>query len=161
MTERERIEDELRRAWDGHPWHGSPLRELLDGVTAEQAAAHPIAGAHSIWELVVHMTAWTREVLRRIQDGVARDPEDGDWPAVADTSAAAWRAALHALGEAHAQVVAAVAELPETKMDELIREVRERPAGSDVSHAVLLHGLAQHHAYHAGQIALLRRAAAD
>ncbi|HET6762995.1 MAG TPA: DinB family protein [Longimicrobiaceae bacterium] len=158
MTERERIEDELRRAWDGDPWHGSPVRELLDGVTAQQAAAHPIAGAHGIWELVLHMTSWTREVLRRLHDGVARDPQDGDWPAVVDTSDEAWHAAIQALGDAHAQVAAAVGELPQARMDEMIGEARDRPAGSGVSYAVLLHGLAQHHAYHAGQIALLRKA---
>jgi len=158
MTERERIADELQRAWDGDPWHGSPVRALLDGVTAQQAAAHPIAGAHGIWELVLHMTSWTREVLRRLQDGIARDPQDGDWPAVGETGDAAWRAAVQALGDAHAQVVAAVADLPEERMEAVIGEARDRPAGSGVSHAVLLHGLAQHHAYHAGQIALLRRA---
>jgi hypothetical protein len=35
---------------------------LLAGVSPEEAAAHPIAGAHSIGELVLHMTAWTCEV---------------------------------------------------------------------------------------------------
>jgi len=32
------------------------------------------------------------------------------------------------------------------------------PLGSGVPFEVMLHGLAQHNAYHAGQIALLRRA---
>ncbi|MDB4952384.1 MAG: DinB family protein [Gemmatimonadetes bacterium] len=158
MTEVERIGDELRRAWDGDPWHGSPLRALLDGVTAEQAATRPLAGAHTVWELVLHLTAWTREVRRRLRDGVAREPEDGDWPPVASTAPQAWAAAVEALGGAHQEVLAAVAELSERRMDEVIGDERSPALGSGVSHAVLLHGLAQHHAYHAGQIALLRKA---
>ena len=34
--------------------------EVLEGVSAEAAAAHPVAGAHSIWELVLHLTGTYR-----------------------------------------------------------------------------------------------------
>lgn len=56
--ETERIADQLRRAWEGDAWHGPPLKKALDGLTARQAAAHPIAGAHSIWDLALHIAAW-------------------------------------------------------------------------------------------------------
>ena len=32
-----RIDDELRRAYDGDCWHGAPLREILNGVTSATA----------------------------------------------------------------------------------------------------------------------------
>ena len=38
------------------------------------------------------MTAWTREVTRRLGGGTPALPEDGDWPAVAEVSEAAWKA---------------------------------------------------------------------
>ncbi|HEX5726887.1 MAG TPA: DinB family protein [Longimicrobiaceae bacterium] len=157
MTESERILDELRRAWDGDPWHGSPVREVLAGVTAAEAAARPLPRAHSIWELVLHLTAWTREVTRRVRTGVSREPEEGDWPPVGDTGEAAWRAALAALEEANQELFAAVAGLRDGQVDEVLGEARDRPLGSGVPYGVMLHGLAQHHAYHAGQIALLRK----
>jgi len=50
MTEIERILDQLKRAYEGNAWHGPSVREALNGVTPEQAAAHPLSGAHSIWE---------------------------------------------------------------------------------------------------------------
>jgi hypothetical protein len=31
-------------------------------------------------EIVLYMTGWTREVARRLRDGIAREPEAGDWP---------------------------------------------------------------------------------
>jgi uncharacterized damage-inducible protein DinB len=156
MTERERIADELRRAWDGEPWHGSPLKQNLAGVTAAVAAAHPIPGAHSIWELVLHLATWCREVRRRVRDGVARDPIDADFPAVGETTEAAWGDAVRALEGAHEEVLAAVAALADDAVDRAMPD--ERGQGHEVSYAVLLHGLSQHYAYHSGQIALLCRA---
>jgi len=43
----------VKRAFDGPMWHGPALAELVAGVSSEEAAAHPVPGAHSIWELVL------------------------------------------------------------------------------------------------------------
>jgi hypothetical protein len=58
MKETERIRDQLHRAFAGDAWHGPSVLEILENVTASQAATRPIAGAHSIWELVLHIKAW-------------------------------------------------------------------------------------------------------
>lgn len=155
----DRIADELRRAWDGDPWHGDPVRALLDGLSAADAAARPIPGAHTAWEIVLHLATWTREVTRRLATGVAHDPEDPDWPAVpAPATEEAWHAAVDELARAHEELVDAVLRLAADRLDAPLGDVRDRAAGTGVSHAVLLHGAAQHLAYHGGQIALLRRA---
>jgi len=155
-AEGERLLDELRRAWDGDPWHGDPVRRVLQGITAQQAAARPLPHAHGVWDIVLHMTSWTREVTRRLRDRVAREPEDGDWPAPG-TGEGEWNAALQGLARAHAELLDAVAAFPPAELDQTVGEARDRPLGAGVSYAVMLHGLAQHHAYHAGQIALLRK----
>jgi uncharacterized damage-inducible protein DinB len=160
-SEVERIVDQLQREHNGDPWHGSPLLQVLDGVTAGQAAARPVRGAHSIWELVLHVTAWKKEVRRRVEGAAAAEPEDGDWPMVGQPAPDSWAAALKDLQAAHDRLVAAVAALPETRLYEATRDERERPLGSGVSHYVLLHGMVQHDVYHAGQIAILKRALAD
>jgi hypothetical protein len=155
-AERETILDELRRAWDGDPWHGDPLRRVLDGVTVEQAAARPLPGAHSIGELVLHLASWSREVARRLGDRVARDPEVGDWPPFAGGEQG-WRAALDGLARAHGELLAAVEAFPPGELSSMVGDERDRPLGAGVSFAVMLHGTAQHYAYHAGQAALLRK----
>jgi uncharacterized damage-inducible protein DinB len=154
MMERDRILDELRRAWDGDPWHGDSLGAILDGLTAERAAQRPIAAAHSAWEIVLHLASWSREVARRLRDRVARDPIDGDWPSARGD----FGEAVEALGRAHAELLAAVAEFPPAELDTTVGDARDRPLGAGVTYAVMLHGVAQHLAYHAGQIALLRKA---
>ena len=71
MTEIDRILDQLKRAFEGHAWHGPSLKELLNGVTAQQAHARPLANAHSIWELVQHIAVW-EDVGRRRLGGETR-----------------------------------------------------------------------------------------
>ena len=156
VAERDHLLDELRRAWDGDPWHGDSLRRVLQGITAAQASARPIPRAHSIWELVLHLTAWTREVTRRLRDRVAREPLDGDWP-VPGSGEGEWSAALDALSRAQAELLDAVAAFPPAKLDHVVGDERDRPLGAGVTYAVMLHGVSQHLAYHAGQIALLRK----
>jgi hypothetical protein len=84
MPEADRLIDQFRRAHDGDPWHGSPLKEILEGVTADQAARRPSNGAHSIWELALHITAWRNEVARRATGAPAGEPVEGDYPPVGD-----------------------------------------------------------------------------
>ena len=66
---------------------------ILDGVTHAQAAAKPIAAAHSIWELVLHIAAWKNEVRRRLSGAPAGEPREGDWPSLGETSGRVARSA--------------------------------------------------------------------
>lgn len=156
MSEIERIIDELQREHAGEPWHGSPLRQILKGVTAANAAARPLPGGHSIWELVRHITAWKNETRRRLSGAAAADPDEGDWPAVGETTDDRWRQALAALERAHTELVAAIRRVPEAQLSKPTNDPRA-PGGAGVSYYVLLHGIVQHDAYHAGQIAILKK----
>lgn len=160
MTEIERIVDELQREHSGEAWHGSSLRQILRGVTAAQGAARPVAGGHSIWELVLHMAAWKNEVRERLSGRAAADPAEGDWPPVGDTSDERWRQALASLERAHTELVASIRGFPEAKLAEPHNDPRAA-GGLGVSYYVLLHGVVQHDVYHAGQIAILKKAWRD
>jgi uncharacterized damage-inducible protein DinB len=134
------------------------LAALAD-VDVRLATARPAAAVHNISELVVHMTSWTREIVRRLHTGVAQDPVDGDWPRADVTTDAQWHAVVAAFVAANEELRAAIATLDESRLDEHIGDTREPSLGSGVSRYVTLHGLSQHHAYHAGQIAMLKRLA--
>ena len=158
MTEIDRIVDELEREHGGDPWHGNPLRQILDGVDHRQAALRPLAKAQTIWETVLHIVAWKNEVRRRVGGAPAGAPIEGDWPTPPPASAEGWRDALAGLEASHRALVAAVAGLREPALFEPTTDPRERETGLGVSHYVLLHGIVQHDVYHAGQIALLKKA---
>jgi uncharacterized damage-inducible protein DinB len=147
------ILDDLRRGHDGDVWHGSPLRKILDGVTAEIAYARPILNAHSIWEMVAHLAVWDGVVADRIAERRAIEtPDSGDFPAVTESSPEAWAKALGDLDRQHARLVEVASKLDESRLVETV-------AGKGYSTAHMLRGVMQHVAYHAGQIALLRKLA--
>ncbi len=151
MREIAGIIDQLHRSLEGDAWHGPSIREILQDLTATQAAAHPVSGGHSIWELVHHVTAWVRAVRSRVLGNVCELEGEADWPPVRDTSEPAWMAAFEELRRSQSELVATLETLTD---DDLNGPVPNR----DHDRAHLLHGLIQHHAYHAGQMALLRRA---
>ena len=157
MDEVTRIVDQLEREHSGDPWHGSPLSQILEGVTHAQAAKKPIASAHSIWELVLHMAAWKNEVRHRLSGAPAGEPREGDWPAVGDLSERSWQNAREQLELAHRLLVSAVRDLPETKLFEPTNDTRDRATGTGVTYYELLHGIVQHDVYHSGQIAVLKK----
>ena len=152
MSEIKRIKSLLRRAFEGEAWHGPSVMELLKDVTARQAAAHPVDGAHSIWELALHIATWERFVKRRIAEAAALDPtDDENFPTVQDSSEEAWRKALEDIKLAHAELLETVAGLDEARLSEIV-------PGKPYSVYFMLHGVIQHDLYHAGQIALLKKA---
>jgi uncharacterized damage-inducible protein DinB len=153
MAEKDDILTELRLAHDGEPWHGPSRARVLADVTLEEAVRRPGArGGHTIWELVLHMRAWTREVARRVREGSPGVPEEGDYPATGKPSAEAWRAAVESLDAAHADITAAIGDLGDTQLDE-----RVGGSAGGATYRAMLHGLAQHDAYHTGQIAILKK----
>ena len=153
MSKTARIADELRRAFDGEAWHGDSLFEILRGVNAAQASSQPIKNAHCIWELVLHLAAWEGAVQRRMT-GVALELTDAEnFPPVTDTSGAAWQNALKHVRHVHGELIDAVEKFPEAS---LAKQVPGKQ-GAHYNFAYMLHGLAQHAAYHGGQIALLKK----
>jgi len=155
--EADRLIDQFKRAHDGDPWHGSPVKAILKGVTAEQAARTPANGAHSIWALVLHMTGWRNEVAQRAKGKPAGEPAAGDYPEVGDPTPARWKAALAALDASHANLVEVVRGMSDEHLLKPTNDPRSRPLGTGVSYYELLHGIVQHDAYHAGQIAILKK----
>ena len=155
MSESDRIADQFRRAFDGEAWHGPAVLPLLEGVTAEQAAARPIAGAHTIWELTQHIRAWEGACLRRLNGDPAQLPDSEDWSDVNDHSEAAWEKTKRKLVETHEELVEAIASLDDSRLDQPIMQHPQIPFSSTY---VTLHGGVQHDLYHAGQIAILKKA---
>jgi len=151
MTEVARIQDQARRAFEGEAWHGPSLGEVLAGVDFRMAAARPLPRAHGIWEIVLHLTAWKEAVRRRLEGEAVELAPEQDWPAPPKPGEARWNRALDALERSHRQLLAALSEMTD-------RGLAKGVPGKDYSFYFMLHGAVQHDLYHAGQIAVLRKA---
>ena len=154
MTEVDRILDQMKRAFSGDAWHGEAIGKLLVGITAEQAATRPIENAHSVRGIVLHITAWERAVRRRLDGARAELAAEENWPSGDRTDEQAWEREKASLSGVHEELKRAVAQLADAQFDEPIL-----PGMSSVY--VTLHGIIQHSLYHAGQIAILRKAFAE
>jgi uncharacterized damage-inducible protein DinB len=147
MRPTERLLDQLNRAYGGEAWHGPALRNLLDGVTEQQAKSHPVRDGHSIVELVVHITTYIDVVARRVAGNVVESSSVQGWSDVTKTS---WPAAIQELERAEGRLCDAVARLKDEDLDSPVPGAR-RPMYSEIL------GVLQHNVYHAGQIALLKK----
>jgi uncharacterized damage-inducible protein DinB len=146
-----RIVRQMELAFDGEAWHGPALMELLSDVSAETAAARPIASAHTIWELTLHVAAWEEVIRRRLGGEALTLSDEENFPRVPDVSDASWNKAVQALVANHKALLAGASALPDERLG-------DRVPGKDYDVYTMLHGSAQHVIYHAGQIVLLMRA---
>jgi uncharacterized damage-inducible protein DinB len=150
-SEASRIGRQLRASWKGPAWHGPSLTEVLADVDAATAARAPLAGAHTIWELVRHISLWA-SVGRRTLEGAPYpklEPPD-DWP----RPEGEWKDALAELDREQKALIDAVRAMPVSRLEQPVTD------RNGYTFYVLLHGIIQHNLYHAGQIALLKKPAA-
>jgi uncharacterized damage-inducible protein DinB len=145
----ERIAAELRYLYDGPSWLGPSLKELIADVSEERARERPLADAHTIWELVLHITAWLGIARERLSATQIREvgPKE-NWPEVTGS----WQDAVANLELEIDGLETAIRSFPEQRLEE------RAPATEPQTFYVLLHGVIEHSAYHAGQIALLKKA---
>lgn len=130
------------------------MRQILKGVNAKQAQAHPIAHAHSIWELVSHVDAWVKFALDAV-DGTPIPawpamPAEMDWPPVSDASARGWKQAVDSFVSHHLKLVKTIKAFGDERL-------KARVPGRSYNFYQLFQGTIQHAVYHAGQIAMLKK----
>lgn len=152
MNASEHLADQYRRALDGGAWHGPSWRETLEGVSRRTALAKPVAGTHSIAEIVLHEIAWHEIVRQRLLGESPQVTDAESWPAADVAGDAEWESLKTRLLESGHALRETVATFPSERLH------ASRPGLSDTWYG-LVAGELQHMLYHAGQIPILRRAA--
>lgn len=136
-------------------WHGGPTPlGALRGVTAAQACWIPTPRRKSIWALTLHIAYWKYAVRRRLErgprGGFPRQPSN--WPALpARPDARHWAADIAVLREEHERLMRVIAEFSPAQLGQRM------PTGKRWTYGELVIGIANHDAYHTGQIQLLKR----
>ena len=149
------IADELISTLNGEAWYGDSVRKILESVTYQQADSHPISSAHSIWELVHHIDAWCKFANGAVQGipipGWPDMPKEQDFPRVIKKDDRAWQEAVRSLFKNHEDLVEAIRGFGDSHLEETV-------PGRPYSFYRLFQSATQHAIYHAGQIALLKKA---
>lgn len=145
----------LQELLRGQGSHADPVA-IVSGLSPE-LAGRPLAGAqHTIWQLVWHLNYWMDYELRSLAGPEVPYPEHAaeSWPlSSAPTTIEEWDAEVERFArrvEALAAWGRRVAQDPEA--DRVVHPGQQERV-SDV-----LWQMTAHNSYHAGQVALLRRA---
>ena len=152
MGETSHVWESLQRAYEGNAWHGPGLRPLLRQVDAAAASAHPVRRGRSIWEVTTHLCLLEDRARRHLEGERLPEPQPGDtWCPMTEDTAEAWTRTLDCLDCFHAALGTVLARFPDARLAETV-------PGRDYPYYVLVHGLAQHELFHAGQLTVLMQA---
>ena len=157
MTTPEKLTTQLIQILSGDPWYGSNVYDILAQISFEAAYEKPPGSIHNIAEIVLHMVAWTEEVMDRMNGMTAGIPTSGDWPETGAPDEQKWQNYFDDLKLVNVNLLGVIQNFPPEQWDDPINDERNRELGTGVSYEALIEGLIQHHVYHSGQIALLLR----
>lgn len=150
-TEIERVLEQVDRSYAGDAWHGPSIAEAFEGVDVKTAMARVPSCAHTIAELAVHLEYVQDAVLKRLEGRGRLTTEADCWPALPHPfTESEWSALQQRIREGAAALGRAIAAFPAARLDQPLVE-----GGSSAS--MNMHGQAQHNAYHAGQIMLMKK----
>ncbi len=139
----------LKETYEGDPWHGRSIKDLLSEVSPEAGLQKPDSNSHSIAELIYHLVTWREFTISRLQ------PEEGknteyfekiDWRPLDLNRKQTWEEGLRLLEESEQRLLKVLEGFTDSILTETVTERK-------CNFKVLLYGLVQHEAYHGGQIA--------
>jgi len=157
MTISEELSGKLQTILSGDAWYGPPVYKIIEGISFEAAYEKPPGSAHNIAEIVLHMIAWTEEVMDRMNGLPSGIPTSGDWPPTGAPDEQKWQNYVEDLKLVNVNLIGIIQKFSPEQWDELTTDERDRELGTGVTYEELINGLIQHHIYHSGQIALLNR----
>ena len=146
-TDHKILEAAVGVALSGKAAHAG-TRNLFDGLNWKVAGMRPEGAPHSVFQLLSHMSYWQDWAVKWLDGGNPPIPKhaSASWPAKpAPASAKAWRQAVRAF---------------RSGLDGLARRARRKDLlAKRGKHTRLgmLHAIASHNSYHAGQVALVRQ----
>lgn len=139
--------DLFRRTFDGTPWHGPAVMEVLRSLKIEQTDLR-VGDSHSIGELVAHIVAWREFAIKKLEGDAAYGvSEEANFPMM---TAEKWPAMLERLEASQQRILELLEVMPAEKLDEIT-------PGKAHALYILLHGVVQHDLYHLGQIVLMKQ----
>jgi|SRR5579884_1060598 len=133
-----------------------PLADVLAGVTAQEALWKPDpddAKQRCIWQIVLHMTVWTENIVERMEQRMRKElmggPQEGAWPPLPLTlDEVAWEASKQRLWTSLAALRVHIETTPPVALLDQ----------GTVGYSQLADLLCRliHNAYHIGQITKMR-----
>jgi hypothetical protein len=146
------IRDPLIRLLDGRQAHAS-WKDVLEGFPSHLRGKKPAGAPHTPWQLLEHLRIAQWDILEFSRSAAHISPRfpEGYWPSEAEPpDECAWEDSL----ESFRSDLEAMKELVSDDSSDLLAKIPHGTGQTLLREAMLL---ADHNAYHLGQIVLLRK----
>jgi len=137
----------LRGAFVARGWHGPALLQSIRGLRAKKARKRRGNASHSVHEIVDHVEYWEHVAIHYVRRGRPPKRLRQDWQA----PSLSFAKSVRRLRATHRVLVAAIASLKDADLERPVRTVSRRR----MRLGEVLHGVAAHDSYHAGQVRLI------
>jgi uncharacterized damage-inducible protein DinB len=139
----------LKETLQGEPWYGQPVMAILNDIDPSIAFKKPSEASHSLAELLYHMITWTQFAVKRLEKDQTDDSDALDWRTI-DPKEHTWEKGVSEFKTANDNII----KILESKEDGFLEE---KVDFRTYNFRNLLNGLIQHHIYHLGQIAYIKK----
>lgn len=146
------IAEQLKDAYNGEPWFGRNIHEILNEIDEVIVFEKP-EGQHSILALLWHMITWKEFTISRLRNDSHKSVEyfeQYDWRELNHSDKTLWQKGLQQFSHRHSELV----DIVQQQKDEILSNV---VAGREYDFRKLLYGIVQHDIYHIGQIAYIKK----
>jgi uncharacterized damage-inducible protein DinB len=151
MTLAESFADQIEKSITGPAWYGLSLLEGISEINAKEALFRIDESCHNIWQQVWHLNNWIGVFHNRLNGKeMPWLPEEEDWPSTKNLSEQEWKKTRDTVIASHKRFVEATRKLSDSQLNQQV-------PGKDYSFAFMLQGIAQHVAYHTGQIVFVKK----
>jgi hypothetical protein len=146
----EHLATSVENLYNGNPWIDVTFHEHLSRINAHQAVQR-LQDSNSVWQIVNHVIYWHQRVQRYMHNEAPE--QDGDLPDFympENHGEENWQATKHRLQHSFEQMTASIRKFPE-------QELFDTFPGTEKKAIYFMQGIAEHAAYHLGQIVLLHK----
>lgn len=140
--------DQLDEVYNGSPWYGRSVRDILQKIHPQKAGLRLHGEGHSIFELAEHMLSWRNYLIEKLNGNhafIIEVNDQRDWKPQRPVSENDWQNLLDAFDKSQSSLLA---KLRNAKENELAGMV----PGKSYTFRPLIEGIIQHDIYHAGQL---------
>lgn len=139
------IIDTLKDVYNGSPWHGPSITNVLSKLS-EDKLNDKIGSGHSIVELILHMVAWRTFVIKKLRGDHGYDVGDeANFP-----NGSSLKDALRQLDNSQTELIDAIIHFDPQKLNDEV-------PGKKYSYHKMIAGITHHDLYHLGQIIMITK----
>lgn len=137
--------------YDGQPWYGDSICQILENITPAKAYWRPTNGSHSIAQITSHMIYWRQSLIKRLNGDLEYKPSmksEENWKSNEQLKKMGWKSLMNSLAESQAQLLTLLAKQKDS--------ILKKKYSDKATFQNLINGILQHDLYHTGQIAYLK-----